>query len=130
MLSSIGCLSKVILCPLIWFAEEREEYEEQVDDINVDLQGAVDVFLGVQLVFPPAHHHLRVIHQELKNSDKILYTVVLMSTRESSIMTFGCIAPICENSYHVLIRHHWEPLNRFEISYFLLLSNGNFNPIN
>ena len=110
MLSSIGCLSKVLLCPLIWFAEEREEYEEQVDDINVDLQGAVDVFLGIQLVFPPAHHHLGVIHQELKNNDKTMYRC---DEYDHDLCMY---TPICENSYHVMMcwlgttENHWTDL--------------------
>lgn len=46
--------------------KDRENDEEEIDNIDVELQGSVHIFLGAHLVLPPTHNHLRVIDQELK----------------------------------------------------------------
>ena len=51
--------------PLVALAHEGEEEDEDVDDIDVQLEGAVDVLLGGQLVLLAPHDHLGVVDQEL-----------------------------------------------------------------
>lgn len=53
---------------LVAFSKKGENDKEQVDDVNVDLEGAVDVLLWVQLMLLTPHHHLGVIDEELENS--------------------------------------------------------------
>ena len=52
-------------------ADEAENDEEDVDDVQVQLQSAEDVFLGAQLVAAllPANDHLRVEDEELQHDD-------------------------------------------------------------
>lgn len=58
--------SDVVSDVLVALAEEGEEDEEEVDDVNVELQSAEDVLLWGQLVLPAANDHLSVVDQELK----------------------------------------------------------------
>lgn len=43
-----------------------QEVEEDEDDVQVDHESSVDVFLWVQAVAHPPHHQLTVNHQELR----------------------------------------------------------------
>ena len=47
------------------FAEDAEHEDEDVDDVNVQLHGAIDVVLLGQLVSTAADDHLGVEDQEL-----------------------------------------------------------------
>ena len=53
---------------LVAFSKKGENDKEEVDNVNVDLEGAVDVLLWVQLMLLTPHHHLGVIDEELENS--------------------------------------------------------------
>lgn len=58
---------------LVWLAKQRKDDEEQVDDVQVKLQGSVDVLLWAELVLPTTHQHLRVVHQELSNINQVTW---------------------------------------------------------
>ena len=47
-------------------AHEGQEEDEDVDNVNVQLQSAIDVLLRRQLLFLASHDHLGVIDQELQ----------------------------------------------------------------
>lgn len=51
---------------LITFAHQRQQEQEDVDNVNVQLKGTIDVLLWGQLNLPSTHDHLCVIDQELK----------------------------------------------------------------
>lgn len=53
---------------LVAFSKKGENDKEQVDNVDIDLEGAVDVLLWVQLMLLTPYHHLGVIDEELENS--------------------------------------------------------------
>lgn len=61
-------LSKHWFPALVGLAKQRQDNEEQVHHINVQLQGTVHVLLWAQLMFASTNNHLGVVDQELKNS--------------------------------------------------------------
>jgi len=53
--------------PLVPVANQRQDEEEEVDDVQVEVEGCEDVLLrreGVLML--PSHHQLRVKHQILQ----------------------------------------------------------------
>lgn len=50
--------------PLVVLAKERQQTEEDVDNIYIQLQGTVDVFLRRYCILLPADNHLSIEDQE------------------------------------------------------------------
>ena len=57
-----SCWSSSLL-PATWYADYEEDVPEEVDDVQVDVEGGEDVLLRAEsvLVFA-AHHELCVVH--------------------------------------------------------------------
>ena len=48
---------------LVPVAEDGEEIHEEVDDVQVEVEGGEDVLLGAEgVLVAPAHHQLGVVH--------------------------------------------------------------------
>lgn len=65
-------------------ADCHEEEGEDVDDVEVELDGAGDVILLAHLVLPAAHNLLRVVRQELSTTTKYTCTIDLLHTGRTS----------------------------------------------
>ena len=52
-------------CSVVGRADQLEKGQEDLHDVHVEYDGAVDVLLGADLVFPSAHDLLGVVHQVL-----------------------------------------------------------------
>lgn len=63
--SRLGSRAAASLHSLLAGAKELEEEGEDVDDVQVDVEGSEDVFLGAERVPAVPHQHLGVECQEL-----------------------------------------------------------------
>ena len=67
----VSCVRDPRSTVLVVATANQWQYEdEQVDNVQVKLQGSVNVLFWGQLVLPAAHQHLRVVHQELERITK------------------------------------------------------------
>ena len=64
--------SKILVsCLLVPVTEDGEEIHEEVDDVQVEVQGGEDVLLGAEgVLVAPAHHQLGVVHDVQAASGK------------------------------------------------------------